>query len=425
MYSSNAISQKITLRYLLAVGFIAILSSSAYFSFSYLSNTNEATAAVVNISGKQRMLSQRVALYSHQLIREPSTKRRLLIKAQLQDAMQLMTKGHQALTQGSIELNIPKEHSQVIHNMYFGELNMDERTLKYIKAVQNLLVTEAKNLTFENTDYLYIEQHFNALLTDLNNIVSQYQKEGEQSVQTIKKLELYLWLLTLLILILEIQFIFRPMAKEVTKALIERERYQAKLEQAVKEKTEELVKANINLNKISNTDPLTGLKNRRSLETKLQEFHNRFIQKKAHYSVVIIDLDCFKKLNDNYGHACGDMVLIKLAEVLTHFLDEKCVISRYGGEEFLILIPDYDSKKAFETINKIREIMAETFFECNEQKINISFSAGLSNSEHYHDIENSELIRFADIALYNAKKSGRNQVKDYKSLDTTTLDQLT
>ncbi|MEA1989500.1 MAG: diguanylate cyclase, partial [Pseudomonadota bacterium] len=309
MLSNISLNHKITVRYLIAVAFIALLSTSSYLSFSYLLKNNETTAAIINISGKQRMLSQRTALFSKQLVSANSSVEIDEIKSQLAQTVDMMQTGHLALISGSTDLHIPQKHSQDIHDMYFGELQMDKRVTAYIEAIQKLLSSPVNRLNTEHPDYLYINNHFNPLLVDLNNIVTQYQKEGEESVRTIQKMEFFLWLLTLFILLLEIQLIFRPMNKQVLKALEERETYEKRLEKEIKKQTKKLVAANIQLNKLSNTDPLTGLRNRRGLESKLHKHHRLYTENKNDYSLAIIDLDFFKNLNDTYGHDCGDTVL--------------------------------------------------------------------------------------------------------------------
>jgi len=414
MLSNISLNHKITVRYLIAVALIALLSTGSYLSFSYLLKNNETTAAIINISGKQRMLSQRTALFSKQLVAANSSVEIDEIKSQLAQTVEMMQTGHLALISGSTDLHIPHHHSKVIHDMYFGELQIDKRVKMYIQAIQKLLSSPANTLNTAHPDYLYIDEHFNSLLEDLNNIVTQYQKEGEESVRKIQQMEFFLWLLTLFILLLEIQLIFRPMNKQVLKALGERETYEKRLEKEIKKQTKKLVDANIQLNKLSNTDPLTGLRNRRGLEGKLRKFHRLYTDNKNGYSLAIIDLDFFKKLNDNYGHDCGDAVLKKIADALMYYLDEETIISRFGGEEFVLLFPNCDDLTTFNILEKLKEKISQMEIKCEDKLIQVTFSAGITSTENFSNIESNELLSLADIALYQAKGAGRNQIRTYR-----------
>ena len=416
MLSNISLNHKITIRYLIAIAFIALLSTSSYLSFSYLLKNNETTAAIINISGKQRMLSQRTALFTKQLVSENTSEKIEEIKSQLTQTVEMMQIGHLALISGSTDLQIPQNHSKEIHDMYFGELQMDKRIKAYISAIKQLLNSPVSTLNIEHPSYLYIDNHFNPLLVDLNNVVSQYQKEGEENVRTIQQMEFFLWLLTLLVLLLEILFIFRPMTKQVLEALNERETYEKRLEKEIKKQTKKLVEANIQLNKLSNTDPLTGLRNRRGLESKLHKFHRLYTENQKGYALAIIDLDLFKKLNDTYGHDCGDTVLKKIADTLMHHLNEDTIISRFGGEEFVLLFPNRDDLTAFRILEQLKENISRMEIKCEQELVKVTFSAGIASTDSFSNIESTELLRLADIALYQAKDAGRNQVKTYSDV---------
>jgi diguanylate cyclase (GGDEF)-like protein len=413
MISNHNISQKITYRYLLAVTFIVFLSTSTYLTFVVLLEKNATTASIVNTSGKQRALSQRAALFSQQLVTPNLQKDIQKIKSQLLATVNEMKKGHLALIKGSLELNIPADHSTETHRMYFGDLQMNKRVNAYIMSIDSLLTAPIEKLTPDNPNYIYITKNFDPLLVDLNTIVNQYQKEGESRTSTIKYMELFFWIVTLLTLALEIQFIFKPMKKEVQAALLEREHHKKHLEKEVQEQTKKLSKANQRLNKLSNTDPLTGLKNRRGLEQKINQLHTKSLQGKEHYAVAILDLDKFKHINDTYGHDCGDIVLKDVAEALVYYLGETNIVSRYGGEEFLILLPNSDSDAAYDSIEKLKKNVSEMTIKHLENTIKVSFSAGITSTQDHKGIESGELLRLADTALYQAKNLGRNQVKIY------------
>lgn len=411
VFSSQDLKQSIAVRYWLAASFIALLSTSALVSFSLLLNENEHSAGVVNISGKQRMLSQKTAFYSSQLVSAKTDQEVTKLKTILLQAIEQMERDHLTLIKGSE----PLEHSAEIQQMYFGSLDVHNRHTAYTQAIRNLVLTPSDKLTQNHPDYLYIKSHVNSLIEDLSKIVNQYQREGEQQVQFIKTLAQTLWMITLIVLLLEIQFIFRPMNRQIISALRQRENHEQKLEEQVKQKTHELEKANRALFKLANTDPLTQLHNRRAITPIINELHRKFETQGVHYSVAIIDIDEFKKLNDIFGHECGDKALKGVADTLRYFLGENDYIARWGGEEFLIVLPNSDTESVFNIIDTLRVEVGKQSIKCTNEKVFFTFSAGISSTEYNPKINSQDLLRQADLALYEAKREGRNRVNKASS----------
>lgn len=153
-------------------------------------------------------------------------------------------------------------------------------------------------------------------------------------------------------------------------------------------------------------DALTGIFNRRYMETMLKKEFTRCERYGKEFSVCIIDIDNFKAINDTRGHLFGDLVLKELASLLKSSIREEDIACRYGGEEFLIIIPETNSEGALILGNRIRQCLKETpFFTEN----GISFSGGTANyPENARDT--MALVRAADMALYQAKDSGKDQI---------------
>lgn len=152
-----------------------------------------------------------------------------------------------------------------------------------------------------------------------------------------------------------------------------------------------------------NTDPLTGLMNRRGLNFAIEKKLSMNIS----FSILLIDIDFFKKINDTYGHEQGDLVLKLLAEIMQKNFRKNDVCCRYGGEEFIILIPNVTKEETYESAERFRKEVAQKFIE-NVGYITISIGIAYW-PESSKDI--SEVFRFADKNLYEAKKSGRNCIK--------------
>ncbi|MBT3923492.1 MAG: diguanylate cyclase [Nitrospina sp.] len=158
----------------------------------------------------------------------------------------------------------------------------------------------------------------------------------------------------------------------------------------------------------SETDPLTGLFNRRTFMKRIENEAARFKRSKKPFSILFGDIDFFKKINDTFGHSAGDAVLVSISKLMDTEKREIDQIARWGGEEFLILLPETGLNGAVLLGNKIREkISAQSIMhEGKEIKVTMSFGASIYNGETPID----KTIDLADQRLYLAKESGRNKV---------------
>lgn len=158
----------------------------------------------------------------------------------------------------------------------------------------------------------------------------------------------------------------------------------------------------------SETDSLTGLFNRRTLMKKIENEAMRFKRNQKSFSLLFADIDFFKKINDTYGHAAGDEVLINISNILNTEKREVDQVARWGGEEFLILLPETNLEGAVLHGNKIRELISAKPIIHEGQEIHITMSFGVS--EYSEDANIEKTIDQADQRLYLAKNSGRNKV---------------
>lgn len=174
----------------------------------------------------------------------------------------------------------------------------------------------------------------------------------------------------------------------------------------------ELLQQNRTLAHLSATDPLTGVLNRRTMNDHLAIYFDKYKRYGARCSLIMVDVDHFKAVNDRYGHAAGDEVLIEVARNLTSGLRISDEIARYGGEEFAIILPHTRLRTALEAAERIRSGMERTEFSTQKLKVTASFGVSEIIAE---DSLPTEVLRRADIALYRAKEGGRNQVVPYES----------
>jgi diguanylate cyclase (GGDEF)-like protein len=163
------------------------------------------------------------------------------------------------------------------------------------------------------------------------------------------------------------------------------------------------------------TDELTKAYNRRFFSEKIRELFNKHKQTEQLLSVMMVDVDHFKKVNDNYGHLVGDEVLVRVSELLSRLTPENGFCCRYGGEEFAILLPRIGIEQATSNAELIRnEVLRLSFPSAPDLKSTISIgvaTADFSTTQVKRELHHYEdLIKFADDALYEAKTSGRNKV---------------
>ncbi|MCG7214909.1 GGDEF domain-containing protein [Paenibacillus mucilaginosus] len=158
----------------------------------------------------------------------------------------------------------------------------------------------------------------------------------------------------------------------------------------------------------ANTDPLTGLLNRRSMFARLEREHARYQSGAASYCVLLCDIDDFKMFNDLYGHDCGDYVLRECAQAIRGLVRNGDSVSRWGGEEFLILLPATDPEEAFHIAERIRSRIQHSVHTFQGAELRITLTFGLSSCPP--SVSVSDCINQADNALMQGKQEGKNCV---------------
>jgi diguanylate cyclase (GGDEF)-like protein len=156
-------------------------------------------------------------------------------------------------------------------------------------------------------------------------------------------------------------------------------------------------------------DSLTGIYNRRYMDETLPREISRASRDLSDLSIVMLDLDHFKVINDTYGHSAGDEVLKTIASSLLRLIRQNDFVARFGGEEFIIVMPGMPADQAYERMEEYRKEIENTIIPYNNHKISMTISGGISSCTSYHETKD-ELIKMADDALYESKKNGRNQI---------------
>jgi diguanylate cyclase (GGDEF)-like protein len=183
----------------------------------------------------------------------------------------------------------------------------------------------------------------------------------------------------------------------------------------IKALQEELANANARLLKMSQTDGLTGVDNRRHIEQRLTEMYEHGARLAEPLACVMCDVDHFKSVNDTYGHQVGDAVLKQVAGILHESAREIDRVGRYGGEEFIVLLPGANVDDAVAFAERVREAVEAREFTYEGGTLHRTLSAGVAAWPH-PDVRHQEaLVKAADDALYVAKARGRNRVVAYGS----------
>ncbi|MDD2292063.1 MAG: GGDEF domain-containing protein [Aliarcobacter sp.] len=155
-------------------------------------------------------------------------------------------------------------------------------------------------------------------------------------------------------------------------------------------------------------DHLTGLLTRRAFSDEIKRIESAYERIKTQYAVVFFDLDHFKKLNDTYGHECGDVVLSTFGKILNKTVREHDLVGRYGGEEFVAVVHFNLNRELLQFLKRIKTIVTENSFLYKDKKIKVTFSAGVAIRSSYDTYENT--LQKADMLLYQAKENGRNKI---------------
>jgi len=230
--------------------------------------------------------------------------------------------------------------------------------------------------------------------TEIKNIKIELQnwRQGEENFESIKE--------KLLIIATSLDKEIDDFMKEVKKEDDEVEKLKAKIK-ALEKKVKKLAKE-------VKTDFLTNIANKKALQDEIKKQESTFKRYGTNYSIVFFDIDHFKNINDTYGHDAGDVILKSLGLLFRRYAREIDMIGRFGGEEFVAILPNTDKKGAYKFAQKLREIIKKTKFMYKNTRINVTVSAGVASRNEVNSKE--EVLKKADERLYLAKQNGRNRV---------------
>ncbi len=246
-------------------------------------------------------------------------------------------------------------------------------------------------------------ENIESILNDIHNQVEMAGKYFGLKMQHTRSIQEILQEANIRLSLLNLNY--DQMNKQLIKAKIDLEKL-----------TEELEKKNRILDNLANIDGLTEVHNHRYFQNNLDQEINRAERNDNNLSLILCDIDHFKKFNDEFGHQAGDFVLKEFCSVLKANLREYDTLARYGGEEFVVILPETEEEEAMIVAEKLREAIENAVFDDGIENYSVTSSFGIAGARPAveDNFNKNDFIARADSALYNAKDSGRNRVSNFR-----------
>ena len=324
----------------------------------------------------------------------------------IQQNPQLVDQFREATLRGwRYALDNPEEIIQIIQSKYNNEKTLDELRYEAL-AISNLVRSDLVDIGYINESRIekmaaiLIQENLVDDLYHLDGLV--YHAEKEQIADAQKKV---FWLSLVLISLTGVCTILMLLMRRL------------KQEMASRKKVEE------QLRHLASVDPLTSLYNRRMFASLMEKATNIARRTQVPYSLVILDIDLFKAINDKHGHNTGDKVIVGVADTIKNVARSCDVCARFGGEEFIILLPDTDLRGATSFASRLRErINHQPFYSEDDHTFKVTCSFGVVEWNLTMSLD--ELISRADDALYDAKRSGRDKICTFHDSTKKTLEPI-
>lgn len=403
-----------TYTYLAALALIALLAVCSHYLVQGIVTKQEATARIVNLAGRQRMLSQRITLFAGDITNNKENSYKLA--NEYQQSIEQMTQVHEALLNGSKKLQIPTPTSRSILDIFLKPpVNLDQKVTHFLHLASTLT---SDNMSSERQRELFNQLKLSAyheMLQSLDTLVFRYQKESEIAIKQLQfynRISLGGMLLTLL---LEAVFIFRPLLLN----LYRREKQYVTLLQQKEQEIADHVRFQVF------NDYLTKLPNRLAMLERVQTCIQLVKHNRTHLVVIAISLNRFSSVNESLGHENGDRLLIELANRLSQFVDQKCYgfVGRIVADEFAMAIDI--SKSSAEIPQLLRQLSALIHMPISlpgpqTQDVQLSASFGLA---FYPDDGQTpyELVLHANQAMRTAKTEGGENFRIFSPTMTSQI----
>ncbi|MDF0533417.1 EAL domain-containing protein [Shewanella sp. A32] len=401
-----------TLTYLLALLIIGVLALLSHYLVQSIVNQQEASARVVNLAGRQRMLSQRITLFAGQLLAEKRNQSITLYPGEYLDAIATMKKVHQGLMHGSLSLEIPAPESAAIHKIFTSPpINLDQRLQAFFQLADSI-VDESLPLTARQQAYQALSTMARYdILNALDALVLQFQKDSEAAIAKLQQYNRLSLMGMLLTLLLEALFIFRPLLL----SLYRREKQYLLLLR----KMDAEIAHRVSFQTFN--DPLTGLPNRISMLEKIQTCIMLAQQNGSSLVVISVGLDRFKDINNSLGHDKGDELLIGIGERLQGLVQQyHGFLGRITGDEFAIVLDQ--RKENLELVQLMRQLLQSIAEPFEGESFCIHVTASLGLACYADDGANARsLLMHANQAMRIAKDEGGSCFRFFQPIMTSKM----
>lgn len=375
--------QYMTLIYSLSLSIIAVVSIGIHVMLDRVIEVQNRMDEVINLSGQQRMLSQRSSSFALEYLytRDEKTKQAALAALEkLQtNHRYLLAEHEQALAEGN-----PSPLSPALQKLYFQPpMPVDTLIQRYAQELHTVLQSPPWVQEVHPEQLAFLTLARGDLLQTLHQVVAQYEQESHEHIEHLRQIQRVLLIVVISTLMLEAWYIFRPMVDKIS----------GLTDQLHREATQ---------------DALSGLLNRRAFYEELNQAIAHYPTEKRAFSLLLIDLDYFKQINDQYGHIAGDRVIQALGQLLntSHRATDRC--ARVGGEEFAVLLTGCSAADAYQKAERIRQQVQALVIEVMGQRVLVQCSGGVA--EFQPDMSAELLYSAVDEALYRAKREGRNRI---------------
>jgi diguanylate cyclase (GGDEF)-like protein len=374
----------------MALSAIALLAIASTVLTSTALARQEKDAGVVSTAANQILLSQQIS----EAARELEVGKGAIAAGALSDSLNQLARTHVDLLFGDDQVGIPGDLSPELTELYS---TLEPHYSALVSRASGILVLAEAGLPVPHMQVEELAADAELYETAMSSVVFRYQTEAEGRVANLRVLEYGLLSLTLIVLLVEALFLFRPAATAT------RRRWEEQLQSHITEREDDQRR----MSYLARFDPLTGLINRFMFSDRLQNAISRARRDGGLVSLMFLDLDEFKAVNDRFGHTTGDELLQQVAERLQAAVRESDTVARIGGDEFTIVLEGSQRvEDAGHVATKILRALGVPY-EVDGHTLHITASIGIAL--YPVDGEDADsLLRDADIAMYSAKSAGRN-----------------
>lgn len=359
-----------------SLGLIVLLAGFIHLNVNKIIAIQDAYTAKISVSGFQYMLSQRAAFFTTAYV----DNRDIQDKKTAEGALILLKNRHQESV-NTLNDSSSTDVSQALRSLYFDQPTDLDRTLTaYIASIERML-RNPRRVSDRDLEDLKIASR--AIIERFDAVLQQYETESETKVDNLRRVQVAILVTIVALFLIQVFVVINPllkMAEKLSSRLIDE----------------------------ANIDPLTDLHNRRLLDTITDQLIADFKRYQNPLTLVIIDIDDLKKINDSYGHAVGDKAIQVVARVIKSISRKSDKAFRMGGEEFLLILPNTKAEGAYVLVEKIRQAVQSMSDSTAAEKIQFTISSGVSEMSKAENTIKSALKR-ADDALYQAKGTSKNK----------------